>query len=257
MRILDRIALVGSSRFGLSNPYDCSVYAVETAAGTVLVDAGCGLEPELIAANLRRDGFDPSAIHTVVLTHAHADHAGGARGWKDRTGCLVVAPAGERAVVEGTVDQSAVLEQAKRAGLYPSDYVFPTVTVDRGVGDGETLDFGDVRLQALEVAGHTPHHTCYLTDLDGRRVLFSGDAVLYGGSLLLQNTPGCSLDAYRRDIGKLAGLGVDVLLPGHGIFVLRYGQEHLDRAVAALRELAVPPNFAALCPKVIPEVYRR
>jgi hypothetical protein len=75
--------------------------------------------------------------------------------------------------------------------------------------------------------------------------------------LLLQNVAGCSLDDYRRDISKLSGLEIDSLLPGHGIFVVRNGQEHLDRAVEYLAGLAVPPNFAALCPKVIPEAYRK
>lgn len=256
MRLLERIAFVGSSRFGLSNPFDCSVYAIGTSSGVVLIDAGCGLEPELIEANLRADGLDPKPVQAVVLTHAHADHAGGARGWKTRTGCEIIAPEGERAIVEGAEDITGVLERAKRAGLYPADYVFPTVSVDRIVRDGDLLAFGDVQLRAIEVAGHSRHHTCYLTEIDGRRVLFSGDAVLYGGSLLLQNIAGCSLDDYRRDIEKLAGLRVDVLLPGHGIFVMRHGQEHLNRAIEALRSLAMPPNFAVLCPKVIPEAYR-
>lgn len=257
MRLFGGVALVGASRFGLSNPYDCSVYAIETSAGVVLIDAGSGLEPELIDANLRADGYDPGAVRALVLTHAHADHAGGARWWKARTGCEVLAPGGERGIVEGIVDATDVLNRAKRAGLYPADYVFPTVSVDRGVSDDDLLAFGDVTLRAIEVAGHSAHHTCYFAELAGRRVLFSGDAVFYGGSLLLQNIAECRMDDYRRDLPKLEGLRVDVLLPGHGIFVLRFGQEHINRAIEAIRGLAMPANFAALCPKVIPEAYRR
>lgn len=256
MRLTDRISLVGSSRFGLSNPYDCSVYAVDCAAGVLLIDAGSGLEPERIAANMQADGFAPDAVKAVVLTHTHADHAGGARWWHQRTGCEIVAPVGERDVMEGAVDARDVIEVAKRAGIYPPDYVFQTLPVDRAVGDGEGIAYGDLELRALRVAGHTPGHTCYLTDLDGQRVLFAGDAVLYAGSLLLQNVAGCDLGDYRRDIDKLAGLEVDVLLPGHGVFVLRHGQEHLDRAVEALHGLAMPSNFATMCPKIIPHGYR-
>lgn len=258
MRLTKHIALVGSSRFGLSSPYDCSIYAIDCGAGVVLIDAGCGLEPELIEANLLNDGIDPHSVKAIVLTHTHADHAGGCRHWKERTRCQIIAPEGERAVVEGN-DPTAreELETAKRAGIYPPDFVFPSAQVDAVVRDGESLVFGNLRLRAIEIAGHSPHHTCYLTDFDGKRVLFSGDAVLYGGTLLLQNIPGCRLDDYRRDIGKLGGLSIDILLPGHGIFVMRLAQEHVNRAVESLRGLAIPPNFAVLCPKVIPEVYRR
>ena len=257
MKLTSRIALVGGGRLGLSSPYDCNVYAVDCGMGIILVDAGCGLEGNLIEANLRGDGFDPSAIIAVIVTHAHADHAGGCKGWKLRTGCKVIAPAGEDRVIEGTEDISHLLERAKRSGIYPADYTFPTVKVDQVVLDDEVLEFGDIRLHAIVVGGHTPNHTCYLVEMEGRRTLFSGDAVLYGGSLLLQNIPGCSLDDYRRDIRKLAGLGIDVLLPGHGLFIMRYGQEHLNRAIAALEGVAMPPNFADQCPRIIPEPYRK
>ncbi len=252
------IALVASSRLGLSNPYDCSVYAIASDDGVVLIDAGCGLEPALIEANLRTDGIDPPRVQAVVLTHTHADHAGGCRGWKDRTGCAIFAPEGERDAVEGKdAAHLEEIETAKRAGIYPPDFAFSPVHVDTVIHDGDTLAFGDLSLRAVEIAGHSPHHTCYWMERDGKRILFSGDAVLYGGSLLLQNIPGCNLADYRRDIGKLADLGIDVLLPGHGIFIMRLGQDHLNRAIDGLRGLAIPPNFAALCPKVIPAEYRR
>ncbi len=252
------IALVGSSRLGLSSPYDCSVYAIYCGEGVVLVDAGCGLEPELIESNLRADGIADEEIRAIVLTHTHADHAGGCRVWKERTGCAIFAPAGECDAVEGRdATHLEEIETARRAGIYPPEFAFAPAQVDTAVRDGDVLAFGALSLHAIEIAGHSPHHTCYWTELDDKRILFSGDAVLYGGSLLLQNIPGCSLADYRRDIGKLVDLGIDVLLPGHGIFVMRLGQEHLNRAIEALRSLAVPPNFATLCPKVIPEVYRR
>jgi hydroxyacylglutathione hydrolase len=257
MKLTEHIALVGSSRFGLSSPYDCSVYAIDTRDGVVLIDVGCGLEPELIQTNLRNDGLDPTRIAAVVLTHAHADHAGGSYAWQQRTGCQIVAPEGASGLLDGTVDASAVLETAKRAGIYPPGYTVPTVSVDVGVLDGQTLTFGDCRLHAIRVAGHTPHHTCYWGDIDGRRVLFSGDALFYSGSLLLLNIPGCSLEDYRRDLPKLADLDIDVLLPGHGIFVMRLGQEHVNLAIEALGKMSMPTNFALQCPKIIPLAYRK
>ena len=57
MRLTERVHLVGSGRtgFNISDPYDCHVY---------LVDGGSEL----------------ARIGTILLTHAHADHAGWAAG---------------------------------------------------------------------------------------------------------------------------------------------------------------------------------
>lgn len=257
MKIANSVALVGSSRFGLSNPYDCNVYAVDCGEGIVLVDTGSGLEPEFVEGNMRHDGLDPDRIVMIIVTHTHADHAGGCHWWKERIGCPLAVPEGERAGIEGSQDVGPVLEMAKRAGIYPPDYELEAAAVDLGLRDGQVLEIGDCQFRAIEVAGHSPHHMCYAVQLDGRGILFSGDGVLYGGSLLLQNLAGCSLDDYRRDVPKLADSAIDSLLPGHGIFVVRNGQEHINRAIDYLAQLAMPPNFASLCPKVIPAAYRK
>jgi len=44
------------------------------------------------------------------------------------------------------------------------------------------------------------------------------------------------MEGYRSDIGKLAGLGVDGLFPGHGMFTLSGGQRHLDVAIEQVQK---------------------
>jgi glyoxylase-like metal-dependent hydrolase (beta-lactamase superfamily II) len=78
---------------------------------------------------------------------------------------------------------------------------------------------------------------------EGRRGMFTGDVLFYGGRLGLINLAGCSLDDYRRDLPKLADLRVDMLLPGHGVFVLRRGQKHIERALAKLSDFVMPETF--------------
>ena len=94
MRLTPRVHLVGSGATGadLSNSYDCHVYLVDGGGPLALIDAGVGLEPELILANVRAAGFDPAAIETIALTHAHADHGGGAGPLHELTGAEVLAP---------------------------------------------------------------------------------------------------------------------------------------------------------------------
>ena len=72
---------------------------------------------------------------------------------------------------------------------------------------------------------------------------FSGDAVFHGGTIGLGNWAGSNLEDYRRYIGRLSGLSVEGLYPGHFLWTLRDGQEHLDTAVANMASAWVPPAW--------------
>jgi len=100
-----------------------------------------------------------------------------------------------------------------------------------------------VRLRAIVVPGHNPGCTCFFGRIDGLRVLFAGDVLFSGGFIGVGNWPGSSHAAYRTALPKLAGLDVDALLPGHGIWTLRGGQQHIDRALEDFRGLWPPPNL--------------
>src|SRR5690606_21765916 len=56
-----------------------SVWALRTSEGIILVDAifDYSVEAEVIDA-LRKLGIDPAEIRYVIISHAHADHSGGA-----------------------------------------------------------------------------------------------------------------------------------------------------------------------------------
>ncbi len=60
---------------------DVSCLLIDTGAGKVLVDTGCGpffqSSAGKLLQNLRAEGIDPADIHAVVYTHAHPDHIGG------------------------------------------------------------------------------------------------------------------------------------------------------------------------------------
>ena len=82
--------------------------------------------------------------------------------------------------------------------------------------------------------------------VDGRRLLFAGDAVFYGGTIHLRNIPDCRLDAQISTLRKLRELAIDVLLPGHQTFSLTDGQRHIERANEWLDRLLIPPQMVSL-----------
>lgn len=69
-----------------------SATAILTSAGVVLIDAlNSATEAErYIASGLRTLGIDPATIEYVVVTHAHADHFGGAQYLADEYGARVM-----------------------------------------------------------------------------------------------------------------------------------------------------------------------
>jgi hydroxyacylglutathione hydrolase len=249
MKLADRIHLVGSGSagFDLTDPFDCHVYLLDGRGELALVDVGAGMGAEAILERVRREGFEPSRIRHLVLTHAHADHAGGAARMRKLLGGDVrVYLSGARAAALRTGDERQVsLDVAKAAGIYPPGYVLEPCDVDVELAEGDGIAVGDLTLQVLDTPGHADGHVSLLVERGGRRSLFAGDVVFHGGKILLQNIHDCRLDAQIRSLRKLRELEVDALFPGHLAFSLEGGQRHIERANEALDRLLIPEQLVS------------
>lgn len=233
MRLGERLALVGSGQLGISEPWDCHVYALRGEGAVVLVDAGCGRGTQRILDRVAAE-WPRHAVGALLLTHGHADHCGGAAEIRRRSSCQVYVPASSRAIVEGGDEAAAGLQWARERGMYPADLRLAPCVADATVHDGRPFVAAGLEFTPLHVRGHSPDAHCYLVTVDGQRWLFSGDVVFYGGVLGAINAAGSSMDGYRADLDKLRGLAIDGLFPGHGLFTLRGGQRHLDAALAQM-----------------------
>lgn len=245
MRLSDRIYLVGSGRlgFGISSPYDCHVYAVDGGSEIALIDAGSGLDIDAIVERLRFDGLDAGKLRYLVLSHGHADHAGGALHWRERFGVDVLAhPLTAQYVA--TPDLKAIsLAAAIAAGVYPVDYQFLACPVAGTLRGGDTFRVGDLTLSIHDAPGHCSGQIAVTLDHSGKRHLFSADAVFHGGRIVLQNIWDCSLHDSLETIRALAALRPDALLPGHLTISLSGGAGELDRACKVMDRLEVPPSL--------------
>lgn len=97
--------------------------------------------------------------------------------------------------------------------------------------------------EAIHTPGHSKDSLCFYMEDDHCRALFSGDVVFFEGKIGLLNRSGSNLEDYRENFSKIASLSFDALLPGHNLFVLRGGMQHVETAALALQQLSPPPNF--------------
>jgi hydroxyacylglutathione hydrolase len=243
MKIAERIHLVGSGQLGfsLTDDYDCHVYLLDGGDECALIDAGGGRDTAGILAQIEGDGIDPRRVRTLLLTHAHADHAAGAAALRERLGLKVLASPTVAGYVREGDERAISLDVARRAGVYPTEFVFPPCPVDGELADGATVRVGDLTLEAVETPGHAVGHLSYVLRRNGLTSVFCGDAVFFGGKILLQGTWDCSVQDSIRSVERLAALSVDGLFPGHLTFVLRQGRRQIARAMDAIANL-LPPS---------------
>jgi glyoxylase-like metal-dependent hydrolase (beta-lactamase superfamily II) len=242
MRLRKDLSIVGSGQFRLSSPYDCHVYAVRTRTGVVLIDAGSGLGEDAI---LRELGFDfpEQRVEAILLTHAHADHAAGAKSLAARVGCALVAGTQTREILEAGDETRNGLDRARKAGAYPDDLRMAPVTIAQGLRHHDVAEFGGVRFEAIPVRGHSDDSVCYLAALGHGLALFAGDVVFYGGLLGVINADDSGMQGYSTDLARLRNLKVELLLPSHGMFTLHDGQRHIDLALQSCESGFLPPQI--------------
>jgi glyoxylase-like metal-dependent hydrolase (beta-lactamase superfamily II) len=245
MHVADRIHLVGSGSYGfsLSDPYDCHIYLIDGGSELALIDIGAGMGAAEVVENVRLDGFDPARIRHIFCTHAHGDHAGGAARMRALLPNASVSMSDEAAAYIRDGDEVGTsIGIAKAAGIYPADYGLEPCAVERELAEGDRVTIGDVELECIDTPGHAGGHLSFLLDHGGKRSLFAGDVVFHGGTILLQNTHDCRLEALIASLRKLRGFGIDALFPGHFAFSLRDGQRHIERANEVLDQLLIPPQ---------------
>jgi glyoxylase-like metal-dependent hydrolase (beta-lactamase superfamily II) len=127
----------------------------------------------------------------------------------------------------------------------------PDFDPDEMVDEGSHLPLGSEDLLVVHTPGHSGDHLCFLAG----RVLFTGDHIIGGSSVMVED-----MSAYMASLEKVAQLELDRLCPGHG--------EEMDRPREVIawylahrrqRELEILDAVrqgAASVPEVVEVVYR-
>jgi glyoxylase-like metal-dependent hydrolase (beta-lactamase superfamily II) len=151
-------------------------FAFLDADGQVtLVDCGMSFAPPRIVAGLAAFGKHPRDVTRIVLTHAHADHAGGAAKIRARTGAPVAVHADDAGYARrGEIPPPDTSRTAGRLFARFGIKRFSPLEVGQELRDGDELDVGG-GLRVVHTPGHTPGHVSLLHP--GSGVLVTGDCI--------------------------------------------------------------------------------
>ena len=245
MKLTQDVYLVGGGDYGfnLTHRLDCHVYVVDGGSELALIDAGFGPGTEEILALMKEDGLDPEGVSTIVVTHYHADHSGGAAAIKRATGArLAVGVEAAPTIRVADADQIG-LNWAKTFGFYPADYEWEPAEVDDEFADGARIKVGELELELIATPGHCMGHYCVRLAGRDRTYLFSSDCVFWGGAIILQNVKDSNVQDYAASCNRIAALEFDALLPGHHLISLKNGRRHSETAAREFNRIGLPRDL--------------
>jgi len=194
VQVFDNLYYVGMTEY--------SAWAVATSDGIILIDAifDYSIEDEVVDG-LTALGFDPADIKYVVISHAHLDHAGGAKLLQQRYGTKVVMAQAD----------SELLDEQDPAWKPARDMV---------ANDGDRLTLGDTTVTLYLTPGHTEGTISTLVPVRDRgrshlAAAWGGTAFNFGPNRERLEMYAASAERFR-DIVEQAG--ADVLIANHTNF---------------------------------------
>jgi len=180
---------------------NCSLLCCQETGKAAVVDPGGDLDRILRAADQVQ-----VEIVKILITHGHIDHVGGVGELADRLKVPIEGPHQE--------DRFWLDLLAARAQQFGLPEARPFVP-DRWLKQGDTVTFGNIRLEVRHCPGHTPGHVIFFHPES--RLAIVGD-VLFQGSIGRTDLPRGDYTTLIRSIREqLWPLGDDVqFIPGHG-----------------------------------------
>ena len=243
--------------------YSPNVFAVVDSGQAVLIDAGFPNDDSIDSRLDYLKAIGGPRVETIIVTHHHFDHVGGANRLREATGARIAMHPEEERLLRGT------LARPPRDGGPQEHYIrqeVAKITVDQPLADGDVVRVGRLALRILHTPGHSAGHVCIF--LEEERVLFSGDNVLGLGTTAIPPPPDGDMARYIESLERMKALDAALICPGHGPLVhqperkiqelIDHRHEREEQVLALLREGKRTPAeiVRAIYPELDPRLER-
>ena len=188
-----------------------------------LIDPGHEALFPTLARKMEKDGHPVQELALVVNTHCHPDHFEASR---------LLAAQGVQIALHP--DDEAYMREIGAALFQGMGQERPAWTVHLHLIEGD-LNLGPERLEVFHTPGHSPGEVCLYWPK--HKALIAGDLIFAQG-VGRTDFPGGSGPDLKESIERMAGLDIEVLLPGHGPAVI--GRERILRNFELIRRLYYP-----------------
>lgn len=194
--------------------YDSNIYIIRSEK-TILLDCGTGGNHDKVLKNIS-DIMIPKDINTIVLSHRHYDHTGGAEHLQTALNAeIMVHETAADALRQGDDVTTAAAAFGKS---------FPKLEVT-ALKEGDEIDLGDLKLKVLHIPGHS---ICSMALYDEEsKTMFSGDTVYTDGGIGRWDLPTGDYTALLSSLKRLNDMDITNLYPGHGPSSKGEGNKHI------------------------------
>lgn len=207
-KVFDNLYFVGSKIH--------SSWALTTSEGIILIDTLFTYNSEEeIVGGLKKLDLDPGNVKYVIISHAHADHDGGAKLMQDRY---------HSHIIMGGPDWNTIEESVNR---YPLGKPKRDIVAE----DGQKITLGDTSVTIVTTPGHTPGTLSLIFTVKDHGqplvVAYSGGTA-FNFPFTLANFD-TYIDSQRKMAAEAAAANATILMSNHSEF---------DSAMTKIRMIA-------------------